>query len=1053
MKTKLNSKSQPNKKKGNTSLSTSKAITKCNKLLDSSTLRSVLLLVVSIVLILILVWVYKYYTSTENFETQEPIDLIDRLKNNIYENRSVWSNYLYNQQPNKNENPLTFWKVSRDDNTYKYIGNAISTTVNSITGQYTPTKESTMLVQGDTKAPESSRLVFELPHNLITTNLFVKKEKNMSVYKNIADIKDIDFRLGKLKNVYDILLLARDKFDKDLLRVVDTEMNNIQFKTYLYNIDNFFKNPTSVLTSNFNNRVRSLNGNYNCIRFPVGFKVVFTFTNGFRLTLDPDVSKIIDSSGTKFNKLNYNNTHMQRDGTMFKYVDQFGIIEDNGINRDNPKLVDNRTTKIGKSRSENIKFSFNYMVRKSISNKHDPGYSGRGKNTLHDYLVALYKDNERENVISGYDGDYNEFKHVYISKPHESDTGDIFIKSNVDDGYNFIKYNDPNNNNVYYNDKAKDKAILNSTSVYNVTSINKSSKKSTPTTTTAINTTTASSFTNIEQFTNNTNLDSKLIVNSKLHVKPDYINFSINIGYIFNDINTELNNLLIDNNYEWLSDMRAYLNKLSSKNTNSSTAIDRWINNILSTTISDDVTFNGINVIQIKYPFCFIDYTFKYPQFSRSWKRKNWGTKEIPIEKAYAARDGSRRNVTELMWKTGDIGGLTQLDFDGYIPTHNSSEIGGSLLQNVEISSNFSKEGFPIFVNINNYVKNNIGKIDDLLTIISEMSNNLNNLKAQMQANSFKHYPMKIYRPVAPKYYKTVGDVIMALDSYSSDTDYNQFINEPILAEIACVPEQCVREIREWLPIDKVYEYQEGNKYLAIYKNPYLQSFRAVTKPGVLPSGKVEKIVACVDRCELVDDLIQADKCAQTFYKAHKAVNDTYNLDPDNILHERKSNIYKNKIVDRQNRIDTLKEVARRLQVQDDKANMINKAHNRHKLQNLVDTQKANMFKLVDNLEQGKNRIDINVKFDYDIASGTLNDLCKSSKLPPAVCDKLNNILDNSARRALKLTGDERTQFDRQTLDALLRNCPTPDMENLFKRSLVESNCGCYFSDSELESA
>jgi hypothetical protein len=110
------------------------------------------------------------------------------------------------------------------------------------------------------------------------------------------------------------------------------------------------------------------------------------------------------------------------------------------------------------------------------------------------------------------------------------------------------------------------------------------------------------------------------------------------------------------------------------------------------------------------------------------------------------------------------------------------------------------------------------------------------------------------------------------------------------------------------------------------------------------------------------------------------------------------------------------------------------------------------MHTLVDKLDKGKNKIVINVKFDYAKASGTLNNLCNNNSLPPAVCQTLNQVLSSSARRALELDGAERLQYDKQALDALLRSCPTPDMENLFKRSLVESNCGCYFTDEELES-
>ena len=1060
-----------NSKKNKSSKSINKKLTKNNNNyltnifnINSSTLKSILSFLVAIGLILILVWVYKYYTNKENFEQQEPIDLLDRIKKNIYENRAIWSNYLYNQQPAKNENPLTYWKVSRDDNTFKYIGNAISTTVKETTGTYIPTKENTMLVQGDTLAPNDAKLLYQFPHNLITNYLFMNADPNVSVFKEINNMEDIEFRLDILKKLYTSLSNAKQRFDTEINENLKTELNNIPFKTYLYNLGNFFKNPSVVLSNTLTNTNKSTDGAFNCIRFPIGFKVIFTFTNDYQIILDPDINYLLDSNGMNFKLLDYTNVHMQKDGNIFKYSNDFGIIEDNGINRDNPNLSDNKTSKIGDKKKENIKYSFNYMVRSSTNGKHDYGYSGEGKSNLFEYLENIYNNNiKRQNYINGYGENYNEYKHSYIAKTDN----DIFIASNLDNDATFDKYNEPNDKFVYHksgapnankNGKSELNRIENTYIDNNVIKRFLSSALPLPTTTKP------EEFNNIREGFEQIGVNTKLIVNSKIHIEENFINITLNFNDIFDEINDLLKTYLTDESYSWISDIRNYLeeNKPNSIepptiSAGSSESIvvdtDKWINSMLTgNTLTENVTLsNDKNSIEVNYPYFFLDYVFQYPQFSRSWKRKNWGTKEIPIKKAYANRNGSRRNVTESMWNRGQMGGLTQVDFDGFKPTHEIAEIGESLLKNVEIQSNFTAENFPAYTNTTTIINDNSSKLEGLLILISEMSNKLNELKSQIQSNNFKHFPMKIYRPTAPKYYKTVGDIIMSLDSYSTNADFQKFEAEPILGDVACIPEQCVREVREWLPIDKVYEYQEGSKYLAIYKNPYLQSFRAVTRPGVMPPGKVEKIVACVERCKLVDDLIQSDKCAQTFYKAHKNISDTFNLDPDNILHERKSNIYKNKIVERQDRINTLKEVARRLQVQDDKANMINKAYNRHKLQDLVDKQKVNMHKLVDNLEKGKNKIDINVKFNYDKASGTLNALCSSGKLPPAVCDKLNDVLDESARRAITLTGDSRKQFDKQALDTLLRNCPNPDMENLFKRSLVESNCGCYFTDEELE--
>lgn len=1018
-------------------------------------IKSILLFTLALILISSIYYVYKSRSNNgsdnEGFLQQTPIDLLDRLKKNNYISRPEWSNFLYNQQPNKKENPLTFWKLQRENNQFKYIGNAVSNEVNELNGTYTPTRERTMLVQGDIRVPTDVKLLFQHPHNLITNYLFTGNNTNISILKEINTIGDIEFRLEKLKELYNSLSNARQRFDRDILNNINNKLDRVLFKTSLYNIDNYFKNPSSILVSTFNNNVKSLNGEFNCIRFPIGFKVKFTFTNGYTITLDPDINSILDYTGTKFKKINNTNVHVQKDGSPFQYANMFGILEDTGINAGNPNISNNKETHIGHKTRERLYFSFNSMVRKGKGGRHDLGYSGKGKDSLYDYANELYNNNGiRKRYLSGYDDDINENKKVYLIKINSYN--DIFIQNNsVSVNDKIYRYRDPNRSNVYF--KKRRTPRVGSKNTYKVQSVDK-----------LINTDTTPTikdqFHNVENinegFDSGENVTSEMISNSKIHVEEEYIKFDIDFSNIFSEINTLLDDCLTTNSYTWLLDIKNHLIKLSNKNEINGNEPLNWINNIFSNS-DDNANINIRNdnkIISINYPYFFIDYTFKYPQFSRSWRRRKFF---LSGRKAYAYSRGRRTNVTGTMWNDGTIGGLSQVDFDGYKNTHNLKEIGDSLLKNVEISSNFTKNTFPAFIGINNFIKDNITKLGDLLNIISNMSNKLNELRTQIISNSYKHYPLRIYRPIAPKYYKSVGDIILSLDSYSNNNDrenFDKLDNVKVdLQQYACMPEQCVREVRDWLPIDKIYEYQEGNKYLAIYRNPYLQTFRAVTVPGVLPPGKVEKIVACVEKCKLVDDLIQSDKCAQTFYKANKSISDSLNLDPDNILHNKQSSIYKNKIIERENKINSLKDMARKIQMEDDKANVINKSYNRHKLQDLVDKQKMNMHKLVNKLEKGKNNVDINVKFNYDKATGTLNELCANNKLPPAVCDKLNNMLDNSARRALSLNNNDRLQYDKQTLDNLLASCPTPDMENLFKRSLVESNCGCYFTDEEIETS
>jgi hypothetical protein len=234
-----------------------------------------------------------------------------------------------------------------------------------------------------------------------------------------------------------------------------------------------------------------------------------------------------------------------------------------------------------------------------------------------------------------------------------------------------------------------------------------------------------------------------------------------------------------------------------------------------------------------------------------------------------------------------------------------------------------------------------------------------------------------------------------------------------------------------------------GDVYLAIYKNPYLQTFRAVTTPGMLPPGRLQKVVACVEKCRLLDDIIEADKCSKKFYKANKSIMETNNLDTDKIINNRTSAIYSNKVQDREKQINVLKEVARKLQLQDDKADLVNREYNRSKLQGLVDKQRANISAVSDRLSAQKGQIEVNVRFNYDKFAGLIYKLRESKVIPAAVADKVVQAVDIAAKEKLDVLPES-------TVQEVLAACPTPNTEGLVLKSLVESGCyNCYFNDEE----
>lgn len=342
------------------------------------------------------------------------------------------------------------------------------------------------------------------------------------------------------------------------------------------------------------------------------------------------------------------------------------------------------------------------------------------------------------------------------------------------------------------------------------------------------------------------------------------------------------------------------------------------------------------------------------------------------------------------------------------------------------ITSTMRPEHIPIYATAKRDVETILTGAQSMVNNIIKMITDLENLQRNISENKFTHFPMKIYRPDAPENYTNLGDLLFI----PGDTNYR--LRKPILDTYACVPSQCTREIRDWLPIDKIWEYSDGTQYLAIFRNPYLQTFRAVTTSGVVPPGKVVKVVACVEKCKLLDDIIQADTCANKFYNANKAITEGNNLDMDKPILERESNMYKNEINKREDKLNTMRDLVRRLQIQDEKANIINKEHNRQKLQSLVDTQRINMNKLVDKLDNDKHTIDVNVKFDYVKFFTLLSDLGQAISEP--LKQKISTAVTDAAKKKLDVLPDE-------TVSDVLGYCPSPETQGLVVKALVESGC------------
>lgn len=311
------------------------------------------------------------------------------------------------------------------------------------------------------------------------------------------------------------------------------------------------------------------------------------------------------------------------------------------------------------------------------------------------------------------------------------------------------------------------------------------------------------------------------------------------------------------------------------------------------------------------------------------------------------------------------------------------------------------------------------------LSIILAFQNDLN-------AGKLDYFPLQIYAPIAPAGYTALGHVFGNKDG---DLDKIKQMNN-----VACVPSQCVKEVRDWALTDKIFEYNQGGKYWALYRNPYIGTFIAVNQ-NRLPDGKVSKVVACVAKCTAVDELKKADECARTYQKLNSKIENKLTSSP-NLVASTEESIYLDQIKQQNDNILALQKRAQRMQIDIDKADIITTEMNKAKLQDYVDTQKRNIELVTDRLERDQNRIQTNINIPTSVLNQLISIIQNLPNIPDGKKQELiNKITDNAkaANSGLMTYGEYNAN-----LNNILKSCPQYDFTGLVKKKTVGDVCyGC----------
>ena len=330
--------------------------------------------------------------------------------------------------------------------------------------------------------------------------------------------------------------------------------------------------------------------------------------------------------------------------------------------------------------------------------------------------------------------------------------------------------------------------------------------------------------------------------------------------------------------------------------------------------------------------------------------------------------------------------------------------------------------------NINNN-SNNSNKTanNSLITQISNINSYLK-FTTDISNNQLPEFPLVIFKPIAPPNYISLGHV------------FGNFVSDKQLIlqsnTVVCIPSHCVKEVRDWLPSDKIYEYNKNGKYFGIYYNPYTGTFISTnTNPQQLPDGKVSKVVACVKKCDTVDNLQKADDWARKIYTLNKQaiVNSPIS---STLVSNQEDEFYLNKIKTQSDSITRLKTRAQQMQSGIDKATIVNSAMNQNKLQNYVDTQKTNIDIIMKRIQSDRNKIQTNIKIPPDTIKDILQMIQNSSELNTVQKTNLVNKIIDSQQLS--------TEEQNANIDEVLASCPQYDLSNLVSKKTVSDVCyGC----------
>ena len=347
---------------------------------------------------------------------------------------------------------------------------------------------------------------------------------------------------------------------------------------------------------------------------------------------------------------------------------------------------------------------------------------------------------------------------------------------------------------------------------------------------------------------------------------------------------------------------------------------------------------------------------------------------------------------------------------------------------NNNIITNISSSNFNLLTN-NTWITKK--KLETITNNLFNPLQSFKNFVIDFIDGKIGYFPLQIYKPIAPENYTSLGNVFC-----NTTTDLQKIIKSN---NVACVPSHCVKEMREWTKNDKIFEFNVNNTYFGIYFNPYTGTFITTnTNANQLPEGKVCKVVACVKKCTVIDDLEKSEDCSRKYYNLNKQSTESTPLN-SNLVSSQEEEYYLDKIKAQSDSITRLKKRAQQMQTDVDKSTIVNREMNKSKLQNYVDTQKSNIDIIMKRLQDDKNKI----KTDVNIPLQTLKDIIDMIKNSSYLNSDQKNILLNKVNKLATSQNLSGSQYNKN-LNEILSSCPQYDISDLVSKKNASDVCyGC----------